>query len=254
MQNLLTTYSVTGQVVTLTGLTIKREQLISVINVTTGSILYASNPYTFGRYFGASAFHVGTDATSDPSTVTLKAVPTAGDNLQIYYEDGLGDNVNLYANDVDNPGSVVILNSNNGRLEVDPGGLAVSVQGIQDSNETELFGSVGIYDYSEDTGQAIVVSQLTADTPTHTTFSSITSAVIVGGSSTRKSLSIVNPPGNASNQILYIIKGTGASPSNFSYYLNPGGTYDAEPADVQLAYYGIFANAPTTAAQVTASS
>jgi hypothetical protein len=81
MKQLLSAYSVSGSVVTLTGVNRPRESVLSITNATTGAILYTA------QTGGATAY---TQATN--STITLSTAPGASDRLQIFYDDGVANN------------------------------------------------------------------------------------------------------------------------------------------------------------------
>lgn len=84
-------------------------------------------------------------------------------------------------------------------------------------------------------------------TATLSNFSANSDTQIVAASTTRPSLSIYN----SGPAILYIGQGsTAVTTSNFTYLLNAGDTYVANPNEVGLEHRGIFAAAGSTA-QVT---
>jgi hypothetical protein len=78
MKQLLSTYSIAGNVVTLTGVNRPLEAILSITDSTTGAILYTA------QTGGASAYSQGTN-----STITLTSAPGASDRLQIFYDDGV---------------------------------------------------------------------------------------------------------------------------------------------------------------------
>ena len=78
MKQLLSTYSISGNVVTLTGVNRPRESVLSITNATTGAILYTA------QTGGATSYTQGTN-----STITLATTPNASDRLQIFYDDGV---------------------------------------------------------------------------------------------------------------------------------------------------------------------
>jgi predicted anti-sigma-YlaC factor YlaD len=78
MKQLLSTYSISGNVVTLTGVNRPKEAILAISDATTGAVLYSA------QTGGATAY---TQATN--STITLSTTPGSTDRLQIFYDDGV---------------------------------------------------------------------------------------------------------------------------------------------------------------------
>jgi hypothetical protein len=78
MKRILTTYSISGSVVTLTGVNVPLNQILLIANATTGAVLYS---------VGGPAPTSYNQTTN--STITLATAPGATDKLSIFYEDAV---------------------------------------------------------------------------------------------------------------------------------------------------------------------
>ena len=77
MKTLASSYSISGNVVTLTGVNVPLSQILLIADATTGSVLYS---------IGGPAPTAYTQATN--STITLASTPGSSDKLTIYYDNG----------------------------------------------------------------------------------------------------------------------------------------------------------------------
>lgn len=125
MKQQLSTYSISGSTVTLTGVNRPLESILLIANATAGTILYSA------ATGGATAYTQGAN-----SAISLSVAPASTDRLQIFYDDGVASANAPSSVSVNNfPSSTEISNDVGNPIPISAASLPLPTGAAQDGTD-----------------------------------------------------------------------------------------------------------------------
>lgn len=202
MKTLALSYSISGNVVTLTGVNVPLSQILLIADATTGSVLYS---------IGGPAPTAYTQATN--STITLATAPGASDKLTIYYDNG--------TNPQNAPSTVTLGGGSAAIGTVGVTSLPALPTGGNTIGSVSLVGGNATAVKVDGSAVTQPVSISASSASSTSTFTATASGTILAANSNRKGVVLSSPSTNTG--ICYVTIGTTTTSSTaFSFVVNPG--------------------------------